>query len=215
MSETLIKEFAEIYPRLYHMAESGSWASIQRHGLLSTSALLDLFEKSGPMREALESEWRRMSVTISHPSHGDAVIRDQRPMPPKGLRSALIDMSPKQWYELLNRKVFFWVDEDKLQGMLFAYRNERHDVLTVDTRALLGTYADGVTVSRINSGYALRRPAKRSMATFQSLPERWQASGFRELVELTVDYAVPDLRRFVISVDSRKGDEVNDPIWRR
>jgi hypothetical protein len=27
---------------LYHMAERGSWGSIQRHGLLSTSALLDL-----------------------------------------------------------------------------------------------------------------------------------------------------------------------------
>jgi hypothetical protein len=32
------------YPRLYHMAEDGSWPSIQAHGLLSTRAMLDHFE---------------------------------------------------------------------------------------------------------------------------------------------------------------------------
>lgn len=215
MREALIHEFAELYPNLYHMAESGSWASIQRHGLLSTSALLDLFEKSGPRREALESQWRAECEMISHRIHGEAVVRDQRPMPPNALRSALIDMAPEQWYEFLNRKVFFWVYEDKLRGMLGAYGNQTHDVLTVDTKALLDAYADDVTVSRINSGYARRRPAKRSKATFQSLPERWEGSGFRGLVELTVDYAVPDMRRFVISVDSRRGGEPGEPVWRR
>jgi len=29
---------AEEYPRLYHMAERGSWDSVKRHGLLGTEA---------------------------------------------------------------------------------------------------------------------------------------------------------------------------------
>jgi hypothetical protein len=34
------------------MAEAGSWPSIKRHGLLSTTALLDLFEIPAPDRES-------------------------------------------------------------------------------------------------------------------------------------------------------------------
>lgn len=214
MRDDLIREFAELYPKLYHMAESGSWENIQRHGLLSTSALLDLFEISGSQREALESQWRSTGKKISHPVHGEAVVRDQRPMPPNALRSALIDMNPEQWYKFLNRRVFFWVSEDRLKGMLRTYRNDSHDVLTLDTTALLEAYADRATVSQINTGYALRRPAKRSMATLQSLPERRLTSGFGRLAELTVDYALPDVSRFVLSVDSRRGGDLGNPIWR-
>jgi uncharacterized protein DUF7002 len=45
-----VAELVETCPRLFHMAEPGSWAGIQRHGLLSTSALLDLFEVDGDLR---------------------------------------------------------------------------------------------------------------------------------------------------------------------
>ena len=46
--QTLTPEYlAQRWPRLYHMAEAGSWESVKRHGLLSTTALLDLFEVSG------------------------------------------------------------------------------------------------------------------------------------------------------------------------
>ena len=47
---------ASMYPRLYHMAEEGSWPSIRRHGLLSTSALLDRCLVSGRRRAGIESE---------------------------------------------------------------------------------------------------------------------------------------------------------------
>jgi hypothetical protein len=54
-----IDEFAATYPQLYHLAEAGSWPSIERHGLLSVSALLDLFEVDGNRREELESQVRQ------------------------------------------------------------------------------------------------------------------------------------------------------------
>jgi hypothetical protein len=43
------------WPRLFHMAEAGSWLAIQRYGLLSTTALLDLFEITGDDRDSIES----------------------------------------------------------------------------------------------------------------------------------------------------------------
>jgi len=62
------------------MAEAGSWPSIRRHGLLSTSALLDLFEVTGVERVRLESQRRPETVKIEHPEHGEALIRDQKPL---------------------------------------------------------------------------------------------------------------------------------------
>ena len=52
------------YPTLYHMAEDGSWESIRKHGLLSTSALLDKFEIEGEERLAIESARRPEIVRI-------------------------------------------------------------------------------------------------------------------------------------------------------
>lgn len=94
MTDDLLERFAARYARLFHMAESGSWGSIRERGLLSTTALLDLFEIDGSRRSAIESEWRPESVTIEHPVHGTAVIRDQHPMPPEHLAKALDGLTP-------------------------------------------------------------------------------------------------------------------------
>ena len=64
------------YPQMYHMAELGSWPSIRKRGLLSTSALLDLFEWPRKDRVAIETRRRSEPVTLTHPAHGMAVIRD-------------------------------------------------------------------------------------------------------------------------------------------
>jgi len=62
------------------MTAVGSWPGIERHGLRSTTALLDLFEVAGSDRERIESQHRPESETIHHPRYGTAVIRDQKPM---------------------------------------------------------------------------------------------------------------------------------------
>lgn len=213
----LIEQFCKVYPRLYHMAEGDSWSSISKHGLLSTTALLDLFEVQGPQRDTLETQWRPRSVTISHPVHGRAVIRDQHPMRPEALRSVLVDTTPEEWYEFLNRRVFMWVNEDRLARMLRSpsYRNQRHDVLTIDSRELLHTHSQSVTVCPINSGFAQFHQGKRSPSTFQTLAERHATDGLRGLAELTVDYAVRDIRQLVISVESRRSASQANPILRR
>ena len=103
------ERIAETFPRLYHMAHISSWASISEHGLLSTNALLNLFEVSGWERERLERRHRAQCETLSHHALADAVIRDQKPMSDASLRKCLSDgLTPTDWYCILNRHVFFW-----------------------------------------------------------------------------------------------------------
>jgi hypothetical protein len=137
------------------MAERQSWISIKQHGLLSTTTLLDLYGYTGAEREAIEAHRRPDSITIRHPAHGAAVVRDQKPMTDSSLRRALRDgLTPEDWYRLLNARVFFWLTEDRLHRLLNAgtYSGKSHDVLMVETRPLVGRYSRKITLSPMNSG---------------------------------------------------------------
>src|SRR4051812_8979900 len=109
----LVKDLIEIHPRLFHMAEAGSWDSIRNLGLLSTTAALDILGIEGKSREKLECQHRSEKVSIS--ADGTTIVlRDQKPMPPSRLLTALHDGStPESWYQLINSKVFFWADESR------------------------------------------------------------------------------------------------------
>ena len=150
------------YPVLYHMAEDGSWESIRRIGLLSTSALLDRFEVEGERRYAIESTRRPEIVTLEPPERGTALVRDNKPMQEKALERCLHRMTSCEWYEHLNRRVFFWVERKRLLRLLGAraYRDRAHLVLEVDAAAMLRRHAQRVTLSPINSGatFALAPP---------------------------------------------------------
>ena len=88
------------------MAEEGSWESIRKIGLLSTTAILDKFEVGGERRRRIESARRPEIETVEHPEHGRALIRDNKPMQEKTLGRCLTGMTPREWYESLNRRVF-------------------------------------------------------------------------------------------------------------
>lgn len=215
-----IEELYSDFPFLFHMAERGSWESIARHGLLSTTALLDLFEYTDGQRFSIESQHRPKSVTIKHPVLGTAVIRDQKPMSDSGLQRCLSDCTPEEWYRILNRHVFFWVTKERLLGLLKAqlYRNKEHDVITVDTRGLVAQYGDAIVLSPMNSGCTIPIPHPRSMGIFMpitSFPftERRRTRQKRNaLVELAVRYSVPDITRFVVRVERMHGDQVTQTI---
>ena len=100
------------------MAQCGSWPNIRKHGLLSTTALLDLFQKTGKERSKIESHWRASSIQIDHPKYGKAVVRDQKPARPEWIEKVLVGVTPEQWYRFLNSKVFFWLSQDSLTSML-------------------------------------------------------------------------------------------------
>jgi len=136
------------------MAEAGSWPAIQRHGLLSTSALLDLFQIDGELRDRLESARRPESVSIEHPDHGTAWFRDNKPINETVLRRTLVGMTEPEFYRMLNGRVFLWLTEKRLAKLRAAppYRDRRHDILVVSTERLLSAYDDRVELSPMNSG---------------------------------------------------------------
>ena len=213
-----VEEIIGRYPVLFHMAELNSWPSIQQHGLLSTSALLDRFEIQGTERAAIESDWRHSSVRIEHEVYGAAIIRDQRPMPPRTLAPLLEGMDPSDWYRLINRKSFFWAPEDRLFRLLNAgpYRNRVHDVLKVDTRELLERHADRITLAPFNTGVSSFGPKfKRGAETFLSIPDYPLGTKYDEVVEVVADYCVPDVAEFTLVVEQWRGNSFQREVWRR
>jgi hypothetical protein len=216
-----VNEFVQHYPTLYHMANSGTWESIRDHGLLSTTALLDRFGIDGEERFQIESCHRPRSIEITHLQFGTVVIRDQAPMRESALDNCLDGVSPREWYELLNRKTFFWVTEARVSTLLSArlYRNSGHTVITIDTASLLDKHADRVTLSPINSGSTLYNPPARGRDTFRSFgdypfEERRKKRGLANAVaELAVDYSVPDLRAHTILVEHRRDQQILRTIY--
>lgn len=190
------------------MAEAGSWPSIQRYGLLSTSALLDLFEITGPERDRLESARRPKSVPVQHAVHGTAWIRDNKPINETVLRRTLVGMTEPEFYRLLNGRVFLWLSEARLAKLRNAppYRDRPHDVLVVSTERLLAAYADQIELSHLNSG-AVHPAANypRGAGTFRRIADypwqqRQRTAASEPIVELTVPYAIPDIADLVVDV---------------
>ena len=211
------EEIITRHPLLYHMAEPGTWENLQRQGLLSTVALLRLFNVGEPQRSDVGSRYRGSRVVIRHCDYGCAVIREQTPMPPGKLRLALTDMDPSEWYTLLNGKVFFWSTESRLVSFLRArsHRDRPHDVLTVCTRSLVEQYATEITLSPINSGTVRVPTHRRGSDTFQTIAEYACRTKPECFAELAVEGCVPDMERHTLSVDRWMGEARQQNIWRR
>lgn len=210
------EQLVELHPEVYHMAEPSSWASIQANGLLSTEALLDLFEITGEERTRILSEHRPEMVRIEHPTHGVAWVRDQKPMSDGGLQKALQDsLTPKDWYEILNRKTFFWATKERLSRFTNAapYREKKHCVLTIDTQSLLDAHIDKITLSHYNSGCTKPNPFPRGKDCFLPLGEfpfnywKQKSSARKAIAEVVAEYSVPDITNHIIRVDMIRGSE--------
>lgn len=199
-----------IRPFVYHLAEAENWPSIQRDGLFSTCALLERAGMSGSSRAVIEREHRPKRTILSN----GLVIRDQKPMPPIALQRCLVGLTTAQWYHLLNSKVFFWLDIERLNRQRRACGEFPQVVLKIATDRLLNRYAAKAALTPINTGNARRKPALRGAATFVPYSEwtdtAWlseaQALGTRPRpprhppVELTIADSVPDMMDFVVSV---------------
>src|ERR1700689_802370 len=152
------------------MAEKGSWSSICKHGLLSTSALLDLYKVEGAERAKIENVRRPKGVSLTAPGLPGAVVRDQLPMDDAGLRRCLpAHIEPADWYRLLNNKVFFWLTRERLLVLLGAgaYRKEPHDVIEVRSRPLVEAYFEKIWLCPMNSGCTKPFPHPRDEQTFR------------------------------------------------
>ena len=217
MTEQELEELIADSPILYHMAERGSWASIRERGLQSTSALLDLYSVNGVERRKIEQEHRPSSIEVTADGLPRAVIRDQIPMSDAGLRRCLpTDLEPSDWYRILNSKAFFWLSEERLHKLTGAraYRDYEHDVLEVNTRSLIEAHRETIWLCPINSGCTKPMPRERDESVFARIPDYpysyWRSKRRRgeRVVELAVDYAVPDIRKHVRRVVIKKCRDV-------
>jgi len=209
MNTTDLEELILDCPILYHAASQGSWRSIRDHGLMSTSALLDRYEIQGKQRKDIEESRRPAEILISHDNLPNATIRDQLPMDDLGLRRCLPEyLNPSDWYKILNQKVFFWLSKDRLNRLLAAeaYQTKIHDVIEVDTRRLIEAYHNQIWLCPINSGYTKYVPAPRDEHTFKRIKDypyqswRQNRKAGDRVVELAIDYSVPDISDFVLQV---------------
>lgn len=211
MSEVEAGELIRRYPRLYHMAERDTWSSIKKVGLLSTTAILDKFKVTGRERVNFERCHRPEKCRVGTAESG-MVLRDQKPMPPSRLRIALpATITPAKWYRWLNGLVFMWAEESRLLGLLGArpYRNLEHDVLTIDTGKFVSEYEKSIWLAHMNSGSTFRIPHRRDFDLFKRIadyPARKSGGPVKNVVEVVADYAVPNIHKFVISVDRMRGE---------
>lgn len=216
-------ELVATFPRLYHMAEAGSWPMIASHGLLSTSRLLDLFEVTAQERDRIESQRRPDSVPLYHASIGLAVVRDNKPLSEAKLESCLVEMTPRDFYRLLNQRVFFWLTEERLETLLGAraYRGREHTIITVDTERLVTRHSNSITLSAINSGATVYKAQPRGQSTFQPVAsydfESWrQRRGrSRAIAELAVTGGVTDILQVALTAHHRHADGSRDLLWSR
>jgi hypothetical protein len=210
------------FPRLWHMAEDGSFDSIIKHGLLSTSSLL-VYKLKGNDRHALEAQRRPESVRISKEGLPDAVVRDQKPMTESALEKCLADgFTPAEWFKMLNKRAFFWLSRERLRGLLSAraYRNRPQTVLTVDTASLVNAHRDRIDLSPLNSGATIYKPQPRGRDTFVPIADypfaEWckKRRAQNAVVELVVREGVRDIRDHVIAAHRIYNGEQKE-IWRR
>lgn len=204
-------ELAKHYPLLYHMADGASWDGIVRHGLLSTTSLLDLFEASAAKRASILDSERTQSATIEHPVHGKAVIRDQKPLNRSKLEGCLVNCSFHQWLDMLNSRIFFWLCKERLQTLMCAreYCDQTHVVLVLDTARLATDFQDQITLAPMNTGNTRPYAHERSLSTFSRMAdypfeERLKKDLYYTVVELAVEGGVPNVVDYVVEAAEMK-----------
>ena len=202
-----LEQLTSHYPFVYHMAEHDALPQLLRHGLLSTTAILDLCEIKGEGRYPVEAQIRSDAHTLRHPVHGTFVLRDQKPLSESKLAGCLQDgLTVENWLRLLNRKTFFWLGRDKVEGLLAgrAYRNSEHTVIEIRTETLVDRCAGGVTLARMNTGSTSPFAHERGLSTMLPLSrypyEDRRRRGLRPATELSVDYSVPNLAALIENV---------------
>ena len=183
------------------------------HGLLSTSALLDLLKCPPDQRKRIELHRRPEKVSLYIPNIGRVVIRDQKPMSDAVLRKVLTNVTPEDWYRLLNGKVFFWPNLDRLKR--FLGQDSEQIVITVDTGRLLADHRESIYISHINSGATLHNARRRGPETFKRVAEFpfecWRPS--RAVAEIAVTDRVVNFGRYATEVRRWRGKSPGIILW--
>ena len=196
-------ELAARIPRLYHVTDRRSRGLIEREGLLCARSMIERFVSDPEARDRLVSERRRDFLTLHDGPEGYAALNDNAPLVFGKLASRLDDgLSPTDWLRILNGRVFFWPEPQ--ERFFAAGRRGGRELLllTLSTASLARAYEGRLDLAPINTGSALREPARRGLRTFTPASEvSWDAwrrlrsdvkSSLDQVRELSIRGDVPD-----------------------
>lgn len=194
-------ELAARLPRLFHLTDRAAWPMIERHGLLTTDTIVRRFVADAAEATRLRTERRTDVVTVHDGSDGRVTINDNLPLHFGPLAPRLDDgLTPPEWLAMLNGRVFFWPDIDRGAGFLRAGRRGGREklLLAFDTRSLAAAYEGRLDLAAINTGSAVRVPARRGHATFTPASavgwDEWRRLRGRldKVAEVSIRGDVPD-----------------------
>jgi len=203
------KELAARHPKLYHVTEPDIVASVETHGLLSTSHILNL------MGEDERLERRPGPVPLAHSDYGKMVLNDHKPLNEKLLSACLDDgLTVADWIAILNERVFFWPNEKLTNNFLGARSSQGRssDVLVFDTLGLARDCVERMSICPFNSGATRQSVPRRGHSTFTALGSmsyrKWQClrrekgviKGRDIIKEVTVMGSVPDAGAHLVEV---------------
>jgi hypothetical protein len=169
-----VDELISNYPILYHSTAAGNARAIVDHGLWTTAQIADTAQLDPNQTAAMVAAPRPRAVKLTHPVLGDVQIRDQSPLRPAMLARCLTDLTPAQWFAILNDRAFFWLHPSRLHSLLSGRRNRdaEHEVVAVDTASLVDVHHDRIRLSPINSGAVLYpNAAARGSHTFTTVSD--------------------------------------------
>jgi hypothetical protein len=182
------KQFAVLFPTLYHLTFTSNLDSIKRHGLQSSARLADILLFDTEERDAALNRRRLCIQNIR-----GASLRDQHTANESKMKSCLVKITPEEWRTLLNAKVFFFLSIEKTLRFAEAYADYENTILETDTRALLGTHVANTSVCRIQSGSFVFRAVPRGRHSFIPLASFIHRSKRDTPAELTLDCPVPEI----------------------
>lgn len=182
----------------YHLLDGENWP-LHDGGLLPASMLVS---DDGAYRPAL----------LRSPS--GVVLRDQAPMPPSALQRCLDQgLTPEDWYQLVNRHVYFWLDGERLRRHRRACGQRPQILLTIDLAALLRLHGAQAFLTPFNVGSARRLPARRGARSFVPLESwrttRWDSEAAagraprarsHPPAELAIRGAVPEIETLIVDM---------------
>jgi hypothetical protein len=131
-------------------------------------------------------------------------------------------MPATAWFQLLNNRVFFWPNRDRLNRHLRARLSLERDqsVLTFQTAALLERYRESMEFSPLNSG-CTRPPQPRGADTFKPLADypfddlRRRRGPSKAIAEVTVLGRVDGIDDVVTRVETYRQNGSAVLVWER
>lgn len=156
---------------------------------------------------------RRAVLTVELVGGGGAVLRDQKPNR-INLADSLDGVTPEEWWDLLNRRVYLFPSEPPLMKLVRSYadRGFGQEVITFDTARLLGPVAERVEVAAVNAGVFPRASGRtRGITTFQRLGDAEYP--VTKIKEVTVVGHLPVPESAVLKVVSHGPDGITRRLF--